>query len=66
MFAEQADEGRALVAGWPWWAKRSKIPEFEKLLGALKRSTAGQGAERKRRVERVGECASARVRECAT
>lgn len=31
VFAEKGDEGRALLAGWIYWAKRSKLPEFEKL-----------------------------------
>jgi transposase len=37
VFAEKGDEGRALLAGWLWWAKRSKIPEFEKLATTIER-----------------------------
>ena len=37
VFAEKGDEGRALLAGWLWWAKRSKIPEFEKLAATIER-----------------------------
>lgn len=37
MFAEKGDEGRALLAGWLWWTKRSKIPEFEKLATTIER-----------------------------
>ncbi len=31
VFAKKGDEGRALLAGWLHWAKRSKIPECQKL-----------------------------------
>lgn len=37
VFAEKGDEGRALLAGWLAWAKRSKIPEFEKLAATIER-----------------------------
>lgn len=37
VFAEKGDEGRALLAGWLWWAKRSKIPEFDKLAATIER-----------------------------
>jgi transposase len=35
VFANKGDDGRGLLAGWLLWAKRSKIPEFQKLAATI-------------------------------